>query len=96
MSKYVNKAWLRLESAKSQSVMHKYNRQVIRLSYIDVYKHTQKDENFSLKTMSFIWKNKHTQLHSFFCIKGGSLHIEIDFKSAENYLIMIDSMVIEK
>lgn len=54
MSKYVNKAWLRLESATSQSVMHKYNRQVIRLSYIDVYRHTQKDVNFSLKTMSFI------------------------------------------
>lgn len=43
MLKYVNKAWLRLVSAKSQSVMHKYKRQVIRLSYFDLYKHTQKD-----------------------------------------------------
>lgn len=38
MSKYVYKAWLRLVSAKSQSVMHKYKRLVIKLSYIDVYK----------------------------------------------------------
>lgn len=33
MSTYVNKAWLRLVSAKSQSDMYKYRRQVC---YIDV------------------------------------------------------------
>lgn len=94
MSKYVNKAWLRLLGAKSKSAIYKYRHQVIRLSHFDGFNDTQIGVNLSLLTMPFIKKNIFNCLS--FCIKGCSLHFKINFKSAENYLSMIDRMVNEK
>lgn len=48
MSKYVNKAWLRLLGAKSKSAIYKYRHQVIRLSNFDGFNHTQIGVNLSL------------------------------------------------
>lgn len=45
MSKYVNKAWLRLSSAKSKRAIYKYRHQVISLSHIDVFNNTEKGVN---------------------------------------------------
>lgn len=54
MSKYVNKAWLRLSSAKSKWAIYKYRYQVIRLSHIDVFNDTQKGVN-----LFFFYKQCH-------------------------------------
>lgn len=94
MSKYVNKAWLRLSSAKSKRAIYKYRYQVIRLSHIDVFNDTQKGVNLFFINNTIYIKNVFNCLS--FCIKGVSLHFKINFKSAENYLSMIDSMVNEK
>lgn len=49
---------------------------------------------------SFFTKNtinlKKKNIYLFFCIKGGSLHFEIDDKCAEIHLNMIESIVNEK
>lgn len=42
MSKYANKPWLPLLSGKTRSSICKYNRQAIRLPYIDLHIDTKK------------------------------------------------------
>lgn len=90
MSKYVNKAWLRLSSAKSKRAIYKYRHQVISLSHIDVFNNTEKGVNLFFINNAICKKNIFNCLS--FCIKGVSLHFINKFQ----ILIMIDIMVNEK